>query len=127
MHRTSEHVILVEPMPAPRVKLTKYGTAYYPASYTAHMKEIARQLPKVLPPPLTGELQVTLEFVCPRPGISKFTTPKGDVDNLAKPILDVLTASGWYEDDRQITDLYVTKRFADTDEQPHIRFKLHES
>jgi len=106
--------------------MSKWGSAYFPATYTAHKKEIADALPKVQPPALTGELQVILEFVCKPIAKSKFTTPAGDVDNLAKPILDVLTQQGWYEDDRQITDLFITKRFPDDGEAPHIRFKLSE-
>jgi Holliday junction resolvase RusA-like endonuclease len=106
--------------------MSKWGSAYFPASYDAHKKDIAAALPKVDPPALTGELQVVLEFVCKPIAKSKFTTPMGDVDNLAKPILDVLTQQGWYEDDRQIVDLYITKRFAAPGETPHIKFKLHE-
>lgn len=106
--------------------MSKFGTAYFPASYTAHKKAIAAALPAVEPPALAGELQVVLEFVCKPIAVSKFTTPAGDLDNLAKPILDVLTQQGWYEDDRQIVDLFITKRFPDPGEQPHIRFQLHE-
>lgn len=113
-------------MPAPRPRMSKWGSAYFPAAYVAHQKELAAALPKVDPPALKGELQVVLEFVCEPIAVSKFTTPKGDVDNLAKPLLDVLTKQGWYEDDRQIVDLYVTKRFPDPGETPHIRFQLHE-
>lgn len=113
-------------MPAPRPRMSKFGSAYFPATYTAHKKEIAAALPKVDPPALTGELQVVLEFVCKPIAKSKFTTPSGDCDNLAKPILDVLTQQGWYADDRQIVDLFITKRFPEKGETPHIRFKLTE-
>lgn len=113
-------------MPAPRPRMSKFGSAYFPATYTAHKKEIAAALPPVAPPPLTGELQVVLEFVCKPIAKSKFTTPSGDCDNLAKPILDVLTQQGWYGDDRQIVDLSITKRFPIKGEAPHIRFKLTE-
>ena len=106
--------------------MSKWGAAYFPASYTAHKNAIAAALVKVKPPPLTGELGVVLEFVCKPMKASKFTTPMGDVDNLAKPILDVLTQQGWYADDRQITELLVTKRFPATGETPHIRFRITE-
>jgi Holliday junction resolvase RusA-like endonuclease len=113
-------------MPAPRPRMSKWGSAYFPATYTAHKREIADALPKVAPPAFTGELSVAVEFVCKPIAKSKFTTPTGDLDNLAKPLLDVLTQQGWYEDDRQITDLFVTKRFPADDEAPHIRFQITE-
>lgn len=113
-------------MPAPRPRATKFGSIYYPASYSAHMKEIAAKLPQLDAPPLTGELTVSVELVCKPIAKSKFTTPAGDVDNLAKPILDVLTKQGWYADDRQIVSLHIRKRFPAEGEEPHISFQITE-
>jgi Holliday junction resolvase RusA-like endonuclease len=126
MTKTSEHVLDVVPQPAPRPRFSKWGGAYFPASYTAHKAEIAKALPKYPGPPLESELSVAVEFVCKPIAKSKFTTPSGDLDNLAKPLLDVLTQSGWYGDDRQIVYLATTKRFPDADEAPHIRFQITE-
>lgn len=115
-------VIPVVPMPAPRPRMSKWG-AYFPATYTTHKKEIAAAIP-TRAVKLMGELHVEMELVCKPIGKSKFTTPSGDVDNLAKPTLDVLTQEGYYGDDRQITDLRVRKRFPEKGEQPHIRIHI---
>ena len=116
--------IPVEPVPAPRPRVSKFGT-YFPANYTAHKKALEAALPPKAQT-LLGELRVEVELVCPPITKSKFTTPKGDLDNLAKPILDVLTKLGWYGDDRQIVELHITKRFPKPGEQPHINVSLLE-
>lgn len=111
------------PLPAPRPRVFQ-NRAYMPASYTAFCKEIASALPKTDEPPLDGELAMAIEFVCKPIAKSKFTTPAGDLDNLAKGVMDVLTKEGWYGDDRQITTLLLTKRFPQPGETPHIVFAL---
>jgi len=105
--------------------LTKWGTAYYPATYKAFQNELAGLIPPAAEP-LTGELLVEVECVCKPIAKSKFSTPAGDCDNLAKGPMDALTKAGWYGDDRQIVDLHVTKRFPRAGEQPHIRISLLE-
>lgn len=99
---------------------------YNPKTYKDHCNEIAEALPKLTSDPLLGELVMSIEFVCKTIAKSKFTTPAGDLDNLAKPLMDVLTKEGWYGDDRQIVTLCLTKRFPSAGETPHIRFKLTE-
>lgn len=95
-----------------------------PASYKVYQKEIAAQLPKLDAPPLPGEIGILIECVCKPIGKSKYTTPMGDVDNFAKGLMDTMTDEGWWEDDRQIMTLVVTKRFPEPGEQPHIRFQI---
>jgi Holliday junction resolvase RusA-like endonuclease len=127
MTRTSEFVVTVEPKPAPRPQaavIKGHAVIYNPKTYKDHCNEIAASLPKLTSEPLMGELVMAIEFVCKPIAKSKFTTPAGDLDNLAKPLLDVLTKEGWYGDDRQIVTLSLSKRFPDTDETPHIRFQL---
>ncbi|MDM0006469.1 RusA family crossover junction endodeoxyribonuclease [Variovorax sp. J22G73] len=119
-----EHVLTVVPQVAPRPRFSKWG-AYEPASYTKYKKEL-----KALLPPndvqRLGELIVTAEFVCKPIAKSKFTTPLGDIDNFAKPLMDVLTQAGWYGDDRQIVQTHLCKRFPEQGEVPHIRFHIQE-
>jgi len=77
---------------------------------------------------LEGAMKVTLEFYLPRPKshfragkyshLLKADAPdaesiRADVDNLAKAVLDRMTASGYINDDRQITELTVTKEWND--------------
>ncbi|RDI02932.1 RusA family crossover junction endodeoxyribonuclease [Caldimonas thermodepolymerans] len=117
-------VINITPQPTPRPRVAKFGT-YYPATYKAYIKELDAMIPPAAVA-LEGELLVEVEAVCQPIKKSKFTTPAGDVDNLAKGVLDMLTKKGFYGDDRQIVDLHVTKRFPRDDEQPHFRISLLE-
>lgn len=115
----------VEPKPAPRPRVTKFGSSYMPAAYKVYQKAIAAALPK-LDSQYTGELEVVMEFVCKPIAKSKFTTPMGDLDNLAKGPMDVLTDEGWWGDDRQVMRLMLSKRFPGPDEVPHIRIHIRE-
>lgn len=103
--------------------MTKWGSAYMPASYKKYQAEIAAQLPP-LRTPYEGELALVLEFVCKPISKSKYTTPMGDVDNFAKGVMDAMTDEGWWGDDRQIMVLTVAKRFPLPGEQPHINVSL---
>ena len=73
-----------------------------------------------------GELAVLVQIVSSRPRTSKFTTPRIDLDNGTKPILDLLTSTGFIGDDRQIVKLYATKRYANKGEQPHTAAQIKE-
>ena len=80
--------------------------------------------------PLTGPVEVSLEFVLPRPkahlragGALKATAParplshrSGDVDNYAKAALDVMTEVGYWVDDSQVYRLVTVKRFPNAGE-----------
>jgi Holliday junction resolvase RusA-like endonuclease len=97
-----------------------------PASYKVYQKAVTAALPRAPDSPMLGELEITLECVCKPVAKSKFTTPIGDVDNIAKGILDTMTDCGWWGDDRQITRLDISKRFPGPDETPHVKVRLIE-
>lgn len=62
---------------------------------------------------LTGPLEVTLEFLFPRPKRTKQAVPMTrDVENLSKGPLDAWQGV-LYVNDNQIADLHVKKRWAD--------------
>lgn len=48
----------------------------------------------------------------------------GDVDNLAKSVLDALQLAGVIEDDKTVTDLFAYKRFADQDHPEGVEVEL---
>ncbi len=52
--------------------------------------------------PLEGEIALTIRVYPP-------DKRKRDIDNLLKPILDVLTNAGIYEDDSQVSDLRIQR------------------
>lgn len=127
--KTSKFVVMVEPKPAPRPQaavIRGHAVVYNPKAYKDHCQAIADALPPLTCPPLLGELKMKIEFVCKSILKSKFTTPAGDLDNLAKPLMDVLTKLGWYGDDRQVVGLHLSKRFPRVGEAPSIRFQLTE-
>lgn len=112
-----ELLVPVTPVPASRPRVTRFGTYYAPA-----YRNLIRDLDEIVPnatAPLEGELGVTVLCVCKPIGKSKHTTPMGDVDNLAKGILDTLTKKGYWLDDRQIVNLHIVKRFPKGGETPH--------
>lgn len=73
---------------------------------------------------LTGELKVELHIFRSAGVFKKGVTSAryGDVDNLAKGILDACNGVIWI-DDKQISSLYVTKNLADT---PRIDISIEE-
>jgi crossover junction endodeoxyribonuclease RusA len=66
-------------------------------------------------PPVPGAIQVGMTHI--------FTGVAGDLDNLAKPVLDALKGLV-YEDDRQVTDLTMRKRDLGRDLRTDVRWPL---
>ena len=119
----------VAPVPAARPRVTRWGT-YYPKRYTVWMRE-------ALDPDnqewtgtnalLTGPLGVRCIHVMKRPAKPANPWPVGDVDNLAKGPLDVLTKTGRaWKDDAQIVTLVSAKRYATATEKPHTLINIYQ-
>lgn len=78
--------------------------------------------------PISGPVRVDLVCVIPVPRTYTKTQREaallglthvkglGDVDNLAKSVLDVLTEIGLWEDDRQVNELRVRKKYGAQEE-----------
>ena len=75
---------------------------------------------KDLPAPCILPCRVFLEFVRKSPKKPANDFPMGDVDNYAKAVLDSIQGLAFFEDDKQVTDLRVMKRYAAKGEAPHI-------
>jgi crossover junction endodeoxyribonuclease RusA len=91
------------PVPKGRPRHTKRGHTYTPAQ-TAQAESVIRTLARAQGwTPLTGRLSVALVF--------RTDTRRGDVDNLAKLVLDALNGVAWV-DDRQIDDLDVSRSYS---------------
>lgn len=102
----------MEPVPASRPRVSKWGT-YYGKRYTAFRKEAKAAFDAGdFGEPLSGPLSVHLEFYCKRPKTTKRTTPRGDIDNFMKGILDSANGVLW-EDDDQITKCSGKKVYED--------------
>ena len=96
----SKIVVPVEPVPASRPRVSKWGT-YYGKRYTKFRKDAKIALEAMdLDEPLSGQLSVHLEFYCKRPKTTKRDTPRGDVDNYMKGILDSANGILWLDDEQ---------------------------
>lgn len=111
--------IPVEPAPASRPKVNRFGVTYA-KSHLAYVRAATPYVEIVtdLEYYESGILSVSIEFVCTKAKTSKLITPRYDIDNLAKLPLDIMTKTGnFWRDDVQIAELHAMKRFALPDEQ----------
>lgn len=113
--------IAVNPVPASRPRVTRWGT-YYAKTYKTWMQDAATHLKAHHKDPeggpLTGPLEVFIRFIIEKPRTSKREWPRGDVDNYAKAILDVITkeTNVWHDDD-QVVQLHSAKEFASSPDE----------
>ena len=82
-------------------------------------------------PPLTGGIDLVLEFVLNRPaGTPKRWTPlavkRPDFDKLTRGVCDAITASGVYKDDSQVVRAVIVKRLAEIDEPTGCFIRVQE-
>ncbi len=118
----SKVVLPVAPVPASRPRVTRWGT-YYGKRYTQFRKDAADAFDQMdLWEPILGEIAVHIEFFVKRPKTTKRTSPRGDIDNYTKAILD--SANGRvFNDDDQITKL-TAKKYWDDGEGPRISITI---
>ena len=105
----------VEPRPASRPKVTKYGT-YFGKPYTI-FRQTAQPYANAYqgPPPIQGPVVILIEIVCTKPKTGKLLHPRGDTDNYVKGVMDIMTKSNnFWSDDVQVVALYAYKRYAET-------------
>ena len=117
--RTLELSILLNPVPASRPRVTRWG-AYYGKRYSTWKKEAPLHLPSDKDPYFgKSHVAVCLEFVVAKPKTTKRTNPNGDIDNYTKAALDAITSCGAvWDDDMQVTVNVAEKRFASRGETP---------
>lgn len=126
-----EVTIPIAPAPASRPKVGRYGT-YYAKSHTAYSQECSRFLAGLHVPvglyALKGVNHVSLEFIfyCKKAKNSTLLTPRYDIDNLVKLIMDEMTSCGkFFSDDVQVTSLIAIKLFANPgEERTEIKMEL---
>lgn len=125
-----------KPQPRPRAFARKMGNGKFAARvYDAGTAEawksaVAWRAREFQPPePITGPIDVSLQFWLPRPkghhvasdpsrplktNAPRHHTGKPDCDNLAKAVLDCLTQIGFWVDDSQVIHLRVRKAYVGT-------------
>jgi Holliday junction resolvase RusA-like endonuclease len=88
-----------------------------PRTYSQYAAQLQAMLAEAHPgPAMAGPLVVRVDVAKARPKSTILAAPWGDVDNLAKGVLDACTKTKrFWEDDVQIQALFVSKRWADHD------------
>lgn len=112
-----------EPIPKGRPRMTRRGRAYTPSKTQDYERLIRDYYKNSTTDYYDCAIRVNLVFYMPIPkstskkkralmesGEIKCTTHTGDVDNLAKAILDSLNGVA-YEDDSLVTSLHIRKRY----------------
>lgn len=119
-------VIPLEPLPASRPRVTKWGT-YIAKPYKQWIDAALRLIPEgTLWLEKTLPLIVVTTAVCTKARTSKLFFPRMDVDNTAKAALDIITkVGGYWDDDNQIVHLVTTKRFALPGEDAHTSVAIY--
>lgn len=98
------------------------GIAYDPPKSRQFKYVLALIVKPLAGSPFSGEVKVKLDIYRQRSKFKKGVTSKkyGDIDNLAKAVLDALNGICW-QDDSQISELHVTKHLAD---KPRIELEV---
>lgn len=113
----------VNPVPASRPRVTKWGT-YYGKNYTAWRKA-AQAAISAQRETISEYCTVLIENIVKKPKTSKKDFPRGDFDNYAKAPTDILTKKDFWVDDDLITGGWSSKRFAAEGEEPRTEVTIY--
>ena len=85
-----------------------------PGSHAIHAFKlhVALEARRHFAKPLGESVRVVVAFTFRRPKKSRAVYPPGDVDNLAKGVLDALNGVAWV-DDRQVCELHVVRAWGE--------------
>jgi Holliday junction resolvase RusA-like endonuclease len=111
-----KYVIEIDPQPAPRPRLGKYG-AYNTSKYTNHKENLSSLIKSLnIVKDDYDYIHAVFYFKYPKSTPKKHRIEgkpkrdKCDNDNLIKPLLDVLEKINVIENDRQFTDMFIQKK-----------------
>jgi Holliday junction resolvase RusA-like endonuclease len=76
------------------------GRRFKTKDYLQYERDVLLLLPKNVI--IKGEVEVNVKYFCKHYGLL-------DIDNISKPLLDILVKNGMIEDDRKITKLVLQK------------------
>jgi Holliday junction resolvase RusA-like endonuclease len=111
----------ISPIAASRPRVSRRG-AYFAGPYKYFRKEMVEITPIILGNsfmPIEGPLKVDLELFVKRPKKTKLGSPKADIDNYIKAVLDSLNKKLWL-DDTQIEEIYAVKQWARPQQQGYF-------
>ncbi len=118
----------VNPVSASRPRVTRAGHTYYAGPYKQFRKDMEAMIEERVVDfdPLLSPLCVQVDCFVTKPKKTKLWTPRADVDNYAKAVLDSFNGVLW-DDDRQIVELHVNKSWTESWEHPgHIDITITE-
>lgn len=115
----------VNPVPASRPRVTRWGT-YYSPRYKNWKTAVAGAL-VTIGRPFTCPVVVVVEHIVQKPKTTERAWPIGDIDNYEKATLDAVTQSErlWADDD-QVVAMVSTKRYATPNETPGTYVDIYE-
>jgi len=118
-----EYQFNINPVPASRPRVSRYGTYHLPTyrEFRDKMKEDIESRRSDFTKS-DGRLLVVVSCVVQSPKKTSRSLPRGDVDNYAKAVLDSLNGVTWTDDD-QIAILIAEKIFGDVG---HIKVEVHQ-
>jgi Holliday junction resolvase RusA-like endonuclease len=110
----------VSPVAASRPRVGRHGS-YYTGAYKRFREEGSKVANKILKSfvPFEGTLNVDIKCYCTRPKTTKLPYPRSDADNLAKAVMDLMNKRLWV-DDSQIIGMYVSKQWAEPDQEGYF-------
>tara|TARA_R110000824_G_scaffold283522_1_gene471895 strand:+ start:2284 stop:2745 length:462 start_codon:yes stop_codon:yes gene_type:complete len=124
-----KYILPLAPVPAPRPRVTKWGT-YYPKTYKTFLADCVTLLAALHKGhSIIEPASVEIDFYIKRPQrLMRKTDPPGrvihdrkpDIDNLTKSVLDALTKSGIVLDDSRIAQLTARKFYSEKGIRPRI-------
>ncbi len=118
--------LAVPPVPASRPRVTRWGT-FYAKTYETFRAAADAELAKMSGPPTPHPVVLGMEIVAKRPKAGKLVHPRGDVDNFAKGPMDAMTKAGkFWNDDNQVIELLVRKRYAEKGEPEGVHIVIGE-
>ena len=110
---------------------TRTGRTYMPATvkrtHARYMEALAEYVPDE---PMTGPLRVTCVIIYQsrrRCESGCYRAVRPDLDNIWKGLADCITRSHIWEDDSQVADLRIVKRYSKEGEEPHIDITIEQS
>jgi len=119
----------IEPVAWQRVQRNRFGNAFVPAK-TKNFKETIQKITEIqirenypshdfFKYHKKDGMRIEISFVFTRPKKPVNPYPRQDIDNCAKGVLDSFNGI-IFEDDKQVMELMLKKRYANKDECAHI-------
>ena len=124
--------IHLDPIAAPRPRLTRTGLAYMPTAYKVWQRAAVAQLQDQYSDiPIERNTKIVIEYIFKRPkslpkrqAKRKAKTSKPDLDNCIKCTLDTLVRAGVLKDDNIVTEIRSVKVWGAIGDTPHTSISI---